>query len=530
MGGITLGESAILWQQGEALLGVGRAAEAERVFRDLLARLSPSLSQGEGTGEGVTGPAFDAGYQRCVVLGSLGRCLRAQGRPGEAAEVYRQKIEAARRLEQTDEARKTIGAGHTDLADALTDLGRYAAARAEYEAALDIMRGLGDDRSVSVVLGQLGTLALVQGDLTEARHRFLEALEFDLRVGDPRDQAIDWHQLGLVAQEARDWDEAERCYKESLAIKERIGDKALAATTCNQLAIVAKSAGRPAEAERWYRRAIGLGEEVGDVKGVALRCSNLAGLLLDQGRLDEAERYAHRARQIKETMDLSVEPWKTYALLAGIAEQRGRPQEARAWRRKEQESFAAFAGSAHQIRQFQPLIAAIVRAAQRDDGARAWIEGEYPKMETGDWRNVPPVIRRILDGERDLKALTANLNREAALIIRQVLAALAGGGAEDEGALHLGGATHLGTPPPEEADGITLDQLLALVARAAGRGRDLGAQLFPLAQQMARDPSLPPELRALGGVLVRLLAGERDPDLSALPPELAAAVRQMLAG
>ena len=89
----------------------------------------------------------------------------------------------------------------------------------------------GDERGEAVVLGQLGTLALLQGDLTEARRRYLEALEFDRRVGDrAQNEAIGWHQLGMVAQEARDWEEAERCYRESLAIKERIGDKALAAT------------------------------------------------------------------------------------------------------------------------------------------------------------------------------------------------------------------------------------------------------------------------------------------------------------
>ena len=518
-GGITMAEMTMLWRQGEALLGAGRAAEAERVYRGLLARIEAEA-------------AFDAGYQHCAVMTSLGRCLGDQGRPGEAADVYRQALATAA-LEQSAQMHRHTGVLRQLLADALCDLGRYAEARAEYEAGLDIARSTDDERQVAVVLGQLGMLALAQGDRAEAGRRYLEALTAFRGLGEDRSEAIIWHQLGMVAQEARDWDEAERCYKESLAIKERIGDKALAATTCNQLAIVAKSAGRPAEAERWYRRAIALDEEVGNPKEYAIDYLNLAGLLLDQGRLDEAERYARQSVETVERHGIATEVWKMYALLARIAEQRRRPQEARAWRRKEQETFAAFAGSAHQIRQFQPLIAAIVRAAQGDAQAIQDIEPTLQQMEATDETNrrFAASVRRILAGERDLDVLTEGLSSQPALIVRQVLEGLAGGGV-DKGALHLAGATHLepAPPSPQEADGITLDQLLALVARAAAGDHDLGAQLFPLAQQMARDPSLPPELRALGGVLVRLLAGERDADLSALPPELAETVRRMLAG
>ena len=50
-------------QQGERLLQMGRAGEAERVFRDLLARLGEEPS-----------------YRTGATLARLGRCLRAQGR------------------------------------------------------------------------------------------------------------------------------------------------------------------------------------------------------------------------------------------------------------------------------------------------------------------------------------------------------------------------------------------------------------------------------------------------------------------
>ena len=45
---------------------------------------------------------------------------------------------------------------------------------------------------------------------------------------------------------------------------------------------------------------------------------------------------------------------------------------------------------------------------------------------------------------------------------------------------------------------------------------------------MSLDRDLPPELRALGDVLQRILSGQRAPDLSGLPDEVAEAVRGIL--
>jgi hypothetical protein len=54
----------------------------------------------------------------------------------------------------------------------------------------------------------------------------------------------------------------------------------------------------------------------------------------------------------------------------------------------------------------------------------------------------------------------------------------------------------------------------------------LGGQLFTAFQQMSRDEDA--GISALGNVLLRVLVGEREPDLSKLPDELASAVRGLL--
>ena len=95
------------------------------------------------------------------------------------------------------------------------------------------------------------------------------------------------------------------------------------------------------------------------------RClSNLADLLQHQpGRLAEARQLAEESLAIKQTLDPgAAEIWTTYNILAQIADQQSRPAEAAEYRRLARESKRRFAGTAHEMRRFAPLIAAVVGA------------------------------------------------------------------------------------------------------------------------------------------------------------------------
>jgi hypothetical protein len=78
--------------------------------------------------------------------------------------------------------------------------------------------------------------------------------------------------------------------------------------------------------------------------------------------------------------------------------------------------------------------------------------------------------------------------------------------------------------------GLSLDDLLGLVALACRSDAPpgLAEQLHAATRTMAADTDVPAELRALGRALNAVLSGDRDPDLSALPPELAEALRRLL--
>nr|VFK46116.1 MAG: Tetratricopeptide repeat-containing protein [Candidatus Kentron sp. SD]VFK49821.1 MAG: Tetratricopeptide repeat-containing protein [Candidatus Kentron sp. SD] len=235
---------------------------------------------------------------------------------------------------ERDAVKRHGAALRTGLADVLADQGKYAEARAQYGLALETAEELNDLRQQGTILAQLGTLALMEGDIADAVGRYQEALKWFQRLGEPAEPAAEaeagiQHQLGRAFQQARQWEPAERHYRASARLSEQGGDLATAAQTWNGLAVLNQSAGRIDAAERWYRKAMDGGRQTGDTLPTARALNNLADLLQSQpGRLDEARRLAEEALDPG-----AAEIWKTYELLAQIADRQSRPDEAAEYRR-----------------------------------------------------------------------------------------------------------------------------------------------------------------------------------------------------
>jgi len=464
-GPLTKAEWMLQSSQGERLLDAGRAREAEAVFRALLARMGEAQNvKRETSGEEV------GGYELALTLGRLGRSLRDQGRPREAEAEYHRALAVLEqllgggalpttRLTTADAADAFLwhqtGAAHTDLADVLMLQGRYPEARAQYEAALKIAQATDDERQQGVVSGQLGTLALQEGDFAGAERQYRDALARFHDMGEPRAEAIGWHQLGRVYEEAvRSEQRAERraellqqaeeAYRQSLQLKEALGDPAGAARTANQLAIVAELAGRPADAARWYRRALRDFQATGQLQYVAVTCNNLAGLLLAAARgeygapppaglaegddlLAEAESLAREAAGLIEQIgDPSLGLWMTYTILAGIAEARGDPTAAQAWRRKARAAYVAFPGHwANLSRQWGQIVQAVAQAS-RLRIIPADLDDFLKQLTQTDYRFLAAALRDLLAGARDADALADkhNLDNEDYLIVCKTLEAI----------------------------------------------------------------------------------------------------------
>ncbi|GAB4407049.1 MAG: hypothetical protein Kow00123_19860 [Anaerolineales bacterium] len=81
-----------------------------------------------------------------------------------------------------------------------------------------------------------------------------------------------------------------------------------------------------------------------------------------------------------------------------------------------------------------------------------------------------------------------------------------------------------------QGQALTPEQFIALAIGAARQKRPEAEQLFAVCTQMATAPAAPEEVRALGKALRRILIGETDVDLSALPESWAEAIRAALRG
>ena len=74
----------------------------------------------------------------------------------------------------------------------------------------------------------------------------------------------------------------------------------------------------------------------------------------------------------------------------------------------------------------------------------------------------------------------------------------------------------------------TLEQFIQMCVSAYRAKKPEAAQLFEAARKMAGDPNALPEYQMLGKVLQKIMLGEKNPDLSGLPEELAQVVREAL--
>ncbi|MEO1068457.1 MAG: tetratricopeptide repeat protein, partial [Cyanobacteria bacterium J06638_6] len=221
--------------KGKMLLGAGYKEKSRVVFTELLQELGEVPS-----------------YERCVTLENIGRCLVAQGQATLAIEHYLTGIKDTEYLKQYDAVKRQKGNLFSELGNVLTLTGDYIKAQIAYESALAIMKPLNALPSIAATEGQLGTLAMRQGNLREAKTRYQSALATFQSLEEPEREAVSLHLLGMVYQEEKWWSKAEECYREAARINERAGNIAGAAGNWHQLAMMSHSLGRRETAIAYY--------------------------------------------------------------------------------------------------------------------------------------------------------------------------------------------------------------------------------------------------------------------------------------
>jgi tetratricopeptide (TPR) repeat protein len=191
-------------------------------------------------------------------------------------------------------------------------------------------------------------------------------------------------------------------FERARAVGQAEGERRLEAAGLTHLGVAYAALGEARRAIGYYEQALAIRREIGDVMGVATGSFNTALLYAQQGEVGRALALAQQAAEIWTRIG---SPYAQRAQQLAAQLQGGAP-------------VAGGPSSAEVLRQFAPVIAAVVAAARGDRQARAQVEALFDTLTRNNWRIVEP-IRRLWAGERDETALTAGL--DDALIVREIL-------------------------------------------------------------------------------------------------------------
>ena len=234
-----------------------------------------------------------------------------------------------------------IGSEHTEqrlgiellLATLEGYIGNYAKSVEILKPAMDEARGTGNLRLQASLLGELGRVAMWQGDTTSGMKYIGEALEMSRSTGDKAALIFNLRQMGNMLVQ-RDSPEARKYHEESVQLARQIGDQFNEAAGLNSLGIALHIEGNLEESKATFLRALKINRAVGHRPSESMVLGNLAALCSALGELETAERLAKESLAIaKEIGAIGLLP-SAQGVLAEICLRGGRDREALTWIRE----------------------------------------------------------------------------------------------------------------------------------------------------------------------------------------------------
>jgi tetratricopeptide (TPR) repeat protein len=145
-------------------------------------------------------------------------------------------------------ASRMAAAAITERGDCLQALGRLEEAAAAYVEAIQRAEARGDQRSIGVNKGQIGTVHQLQQRYDDALAAHQAARDLFTTLGEPGSVAAAWHLIGRVHRDVRQFDQAEHAYRQALALEVQQQERAGEARTLGELGNLYQGVGRLGEA------------------------------------------------------------------------------------------------------------------------------------------------------------------------------------------------------------------------------------------------------------------------------------------
>jgi predicted ATPase/transcriptional regulator with XRE-family HTH domain len=170
------------------------------------------------------------------VLGMAAMCMsQVASEPAQRLQFCRQAIELFRKTQHRAELAITLWL----WGDELRAQAELEQARAAYAESLQLYRGMGNLFDIVYPLGNLGRLALLEGDVAGARRSFAECVELARRTGNSISLA-DWLvRLGSVVFYQGELEPARAALQEALNLAQELGHSQIVPNVLTWLALVA---------------------------------------------------------------------------------------------------------------------------------------------------------------------------------------------------------------------------------------------------------------------------------------------------
>lgn len=200
--------------------------------------------------------------------------------------------------------------------------GNYSDARPLLQESLELYENLGDKEGVAVSLNNLGRVVWSQGDYSAARTLFEESQAIQRELGNKWGVASSLVNLGTVANDEGDYAAARALYGEGLTLVRELGDKQGVAIALLNLGEVAHEQGDYVAARALNEEGLAISRELGDKQSIAWSLDAFAALASVQEQSSRAPRLWGAAEALREEISLLAPPGDRLRLGRQVAKAR----------------------------------------------------------------------------------------------------------------------------------------------------------------------------------------------------------------
>lgn len=302
-------------EQSASVLATPSASFRQARAYALYGAASLAFDQGDGEASAALAEESVALFrqlndQRGLTL-ALPRLAFASGLASDQARrLLAESLEIAQELDEV----WLIGLNHMLLGQVALFQGDYLPARAELEAALELLRRSGDRWGLVHALAPLGLVELAQGEFNQARSYLEESLLIARDLGDIRSMALIAASVADVARCQKDYDRAAELYVESMELYRKLGNKGEIPAILHNLGYVALGQGNYEAARSLFTESLQQQLERGNRAGIAEGLAGLAALAGVQAAPERAAQLFGAAAAIREAVQAPVWPAERFEL------------------------------------------------------------------------------------------------------------------------------------------------------------------------------------------------------------------------